>query len=67
VRLSLDRAEARILGSPDDMSQRFAAPHGRIVDRSEPNLLLMYEQADDETIAWVDWLDLLRRPEHRAG
>jgi hypothetical protein len=61
VRLSLDRAEARILTNPRDMTGRWRRPDGSIVDTNEPGLLLAYEETDPETLTWLEWLDLWGR------
>ena len=61
MRLSLDRAEARILETPDDLSRRITRPDGSIVDLNEPGLLIAYERTDEETLTWLEWLDLLGR------
>jgi cell wall assembly regulator SMI1 len=63
VRLSLERAEARIVASPKDLTRRFLRADGSIVDRNEPGLLLAYEETDADTLTWIDWFDLLGRPE----
>jgi hypothetical protein len=61
LRLSLERAEARILAAPDDVRGRHARPDGSIVDRNEPGLLLAYERTDDDTLTWLEWYDLRGR------
>ena len=61
MRLSLERAEARILAHPDDPTRRIVRADGSIVDRNEPGILLMFERTDSETLTWLEWLDLLER------
>jgi hypothetical protein len=61
VRLSLERAEARILAAPLDMRGRIVRNDGSIVDRNEPGLLIAYEQTDRDTLSWLAWFDLWSR------
>lgn len=61
VRRSLDRAEARILANPSDVTGRFRYEDGSILDTNEPGLLLAYEETDLETFTWLVWHDLWAR------
>ena len=61
VRRSLDRLEARILATPNDMTRRRRRDDGTIVDYSEPGLLLAYEETDFDTVTWLEWHDLWDR------
>ena len=61
VRQSLVRAEAWILGHPDEMRWRHERGDDTFVDRHEAGLLIAFERTDSETFTWVEWIDLWGR------
>jgi hypothetical protein len=63
VRLSLDRAEQRILAEPQLTTRRWRRDDGTLVDGNEPGILLSYEETDAETLTFLAWYDLWDRPE----
>ena len=63
LRLSLERAAARVLANPNSLSRRWRRDDGVVVDGNEPGLLLAFEVADASTVTWIEWHDLWARPE----
>lgn len=63
LRLSLERAEARVLAQPNALSRRWRRDDGVVVDGNEPGLLLAFEETDASTVTWIEWHDLWARPE----
>lgn len=63
MRLSLERAEARILARPHDARGRYVTDNGEtVVDTNEPGLLFIFEETDADTLTWIAWFDLWDRP-----
>ena len=61
MRLSLERAEARILADPAGMRRRYRHESGWILDTNEPGLWFVYEETDPDTLTWIRWHDLWGR------